>query len=228
MAINKNTEWKNENTLILAATGGGKSQMMNQIPGIPYRGARCIFWDPEPDHRARHFSTRNEFISALKQAIKWADQKPETRGYRIAYKIPDTMPKTLWNKEFEWWCSVVWAVLDGRYRTNIFCEEMSSVSLGAGPASPYHGLLMERCRKYGGRFIGSTQRSQKIPKDCFDACDIQYIGKHKPGRAANFTANACDVLIDLVPLEDMAFTVIKPGEATKQIKIPYQVIDTTG
>ncbi len=221
MAINENTQWKNENTLILAASGGGKSQMLNQLPGMPRRGARVLLWDPDGDHRAHHYRTRKEFLAAVRSALHYVKDAPKTRGFRIAYRPTDDKEPV---SEFEWFCSVVWTLLDGNYRTFIICEELADPSPGPGAAPPNWAKLMRRCRKYGGRFIGVSQRSQEIPKTCYSQCDIKYIGKHNPGRQAKQVADACGISMYQVPGKDLHFLKLDPSGPPEEMVIQYQQI----
>ena len=164
--INQNTSLPNRNTLFLAASGGGKSQALSQCKDIP-KNARVILWDPDYDHTGHHFTRRPKFVRALIKAI--ASDKP----FRIALSVDPT------EENYEWFCEVVWGCLDGNKLTYIFVEELADTCKSVAKASPNAGILLRRCRKYGGIFMGTTQRPQEIPKTYFTQCIHRYVGRQK-------------------------------------------------
>lgn len=191
MAINPNTTHKNRNTCYIAMSGFGKSQALKQ--NIPQRGARVILWDPDNDHKANHFSDKKAFISALIAACK------SGRGFRIAWDgVVDVAT-------FEWWCSVVWEVLDGNKETIIVVEELADVSETSGKASFYWGQLNRKVRKYGGVLHWTSQRSQEVSKTAYSQAAIKFIGY--PNDGANLK-----MLSDMVQVSESELKQLKPLE----------------
>lgn len=192
MAINPNTSHSNRNTCYIAMSGFGKSQALKQV--IPSRGARIILWDPDNDHKAHHYADRKEFIAAVIAACK------SGRGFRIGWDgLVDV-------DTFEWWCSVVWSVLDGNKELIAVIEELADVSESAAKASFWWGQLNRKIRKYGGILHWTTQRSQEVSKTAYSQCTIKYIGY--PNDGANLKALASMVGVseeDLKALQPLHF-----------------------
>lgn len=155
----------NRGTLYLACMGGGKSQALQQNPAIPKKGERVILWDHAGDHAGLHVTTRKAFVSALRTALKRGG------GFRIAWAGAADV------ETFEWFCSVVWRVLDGRYRTVLIVEELAAVCPSAGRATQYAALLLNQGRKFGLEFHGTSQRPQEVAKTFYVNCPIKYIGQ---------------------------------------------------
>ena len=166
---NPNTSHPNRNTLYLAASGGGKSQMLAQNPDLPGQGARVILWDQSGDHAGLHCETKAGFIRALKAGLK-------AGAFRVAFAGPATI------ENYEWWCEVCWSVLDGNHLTYMIAEELSAVCPSAGKATPNAAILLNQCRKYGGIFHGTSQKPQEVSKTYFDQCAYKFVGQQK-GRA---------------------------------------------
>lgn len=168
---NPNDALPNRHTLIWGMSGCGKSQLLVNGGLVPAgKNVRCIMWDDVGRLPGDYYRTRRSFLAALEKALRAGG------GFRIGYGGVQSP------REFEWFCGVVWALLDGRKLTYIACEELAAVSASTGEALPMAALLLNQSRKYGGIFIGTTQRPQAVCKTFFDGCDIQYIGRQKtPG-----------------------------------------------
>lgn len=191
MAINPNTELKNRNCCYIAMSGFGKSQALKNI--LPSRGVRVVLWDPDNDHKANHYSTKKEFVAALISAVK------SGRGFRIGWDGQVDV------ETFEWWCSVVWSLLDGHKELFIVVEELADVSGSTGKASEMWGQVNRKCRKYGGVLHWTTQRSQEVSKTAYAQAAIKYIGYPNNGSKVKDLAELIGVtaadLKSLKPLE---------------------------
>jgi len=164
MAKNANHGLKNRHVSIVAASGGGKSQLgRNDV--VPKTGARCIFWDVDEDHKANRYSNRGEFLRALKSAS--GTGKP----FKIAWVGDDD------EKTFAWFCEVVWAVLDGRRDTWVVLEEMADQNMGQ-TMPPWLKKLIVRGRKYGAIVVTTTQRCQEVPKALITQPKRRFYGQH--------------------------------------------------
>lgn len=167
--VNPNTAHNNGHTLYLAATGAGKSQMLNQNKAIPHKGVRTILWDPSGDHPGLHFESFGKFVQALRKALNRGG------GFRIAFGGNRSV------ENYEAWCEVVWGVLDGNVETFAIVEELSAVCVTANKASPNAAVLLNEGRKYGLKFHGTSQKPQEISKTYYDQCEIRYVGRQKNG-----------------------------------------------
>jgi|GEM_PF-1981658 len=165
MAINERPQdWDNQHTLIMMRSGGGKSLYLRQSGLIPSRGVRAVFWDIDKDHDCHHYSNRSDFLKALIRAHK------SGRGFRIGWGGDNE------RKTYEWFLQCVWEILDGTKLTYIAVEEAADVSEGAGSARGIERTMLNRSRKYGGRFIAVTQRPQEISKTVFSASVRHIVG----------------------------------------------------
>lgn len=168
MAINQNTKWANRNTLYLGRSGSGKSQACKQNPEIPKSGARVLLWDLSRDHKAHHIDSKVTFANQVRAAL--ASGKP----FRLAFSGGDGSIE-----DFEWWCSVAWAALDGDRETYLIVEELSAVCSSIGKASPMAAKLLNQGRKYGMRFHGIAQKPQEISKTFYDQAEVFWIGQQR-------------------------------------------------
>ncbi|WP_419536189.1 hypothetical protein [Endozoicomonas sp.] len=200
--INPNTQHKNEHTLYLGGSGAGKSQAVISNPAIPKKG-RIILWDASGDHAGIHTEDKREFLKLLKAGIK--------RGsFRVAFAGSTV-------EDYEWFCGVIWAVLDGNHKTHVIAEELSQVCKHAGKASNNAAVLLNQGRKYGLVFHGVSQKPQEISKTYFDQCERKYIGVFR-GKNANLMADylASDLAAaDISALQPLQFY-YDDGQATSQ------------
>lgn len=163
MASNPDTSLPNRHRLVLGATGAGKSQLIREL--IPAKGVRLLGWDTDDDHDGYHFDNKASYARAVARALR--SGKP----FRL-----------LWNGDnsiatWEWWCSLVFAALDGRKTTEILVEELADVSPSAGKATPEFGQLIRRARKYGGVLTLATQRGTEISKTVYTQAAEFWIGR---------------------------------------------------
>jgi len=190
--INPNTQHKNEHCLYLGGSGAGKSQAIISNPEIPKKG-RILLWDASGDHAGIHTEDKREYLKLLKAGLK-------RNHFRLAFA-----GSTI--EEYEWWCSVVWAVLDGNYKTHAIAEELSQVCKSAAKASPNSAVLLNQGRKFGLVFHGASQKPQEIAKTYFDQCERKYIGVFR-GRNAALMADylASDITAqDIASLKELQF-----------------------
>lgn len=211
MASNPNPALPNKNTCYLAASGFGKSQALRQNPAIPKGSARVLLWDIDHDHPAKHFDSRADFLEALLLFEKAG------RGYRLAFSGDPSIVN------FEWWCGVVWRVLDGRKKTHVLIEELADVSQTIGRASPRWGELIRRGRKYGMVLHWTSQRSAEVSKTAFTQCPIKYIGQPDEGADLKRMAEMAQVPDDkLQALNPLEFYIKETAKAARFKKFNYQ------
>jgi len=208
MAINPNTSRDNQNSCFIAMSGFGKSQALKNV--LPPRGVRAVFWDPDNDHPGQHYDDKKAFVTALIAACK------SGQGFRIAWDGAVDV------ETFEWWCSVVWNILDGDKLTYIIIEELADVSETAGKASPWWGQLNRKCRKYGGILMWTSQRSQEVSKTAYSQAAIKYIGY--PNNGANLKALGEMVNVDPADLKRLQKLEFYRNETVNTEKVKFQII----
>lgn len=168
MAINQNTKWPNENTIYLGRSGSGKSQALKQNEKVPRSGVRVLLWDLSHDHKALHIDSKKTYARTVSDALA------SGKAFRLAFSGGDGSVE-----DFEWWCSVVWAALDGNYATYVLVEELSAVCSSVAKASPNAAKLLNQGRKFGMKFHGVTQKPQEISKTYYDQSEVFYIGQQR-------------------------------------------------
>lgn len=216
LAINQNTQHPNRNTLYLARSGGGKSQAMAQNPEIPKSGARVLLWDLSHDHKAVHIDNRVAYVRAVQKALA------SGKGFRLAYS-GNGGPEN-----FEWWCQVVWAALDGDYLTYVLVEELSAVCASVAKASPNAAVLLNQMRKYGGVFHGTSQKPQEISKTFYDQCEILHIGKQRGALVKKFARDLGIAEAEIEALNELEFWRLDPkknGGNPEKYRLKYKKIN---
>jgi len=207
MAINEDTSLSNRHTCVTAATGGGKSQCMYDI--IPAKEVRAVFWDVDKDHDCLRFTDKKQFLKALNSADK--SGKP----FRVGWSGDDDQ------ETFLWWCSAVWAVLDGRKDTYVVVEEAADLELGAGKAPLQFGRIIRRGRKYGAILVTCTQRCQEIPKQLLTQSAIVFVGLQAQ-HDAKYLAKMFPIDPEALPrMEPLNFYRIEKGDVS-QVKVTYK------
>jgi hypothetical protein len=206
MATNPKTQRSNHNACFVAISGGGKSQALKSV--LPSRAVRCLLWDIDNDHAAyntHYYADRKKYVRAVKSAIK------SGAGFRIAWDGSNTV------SDFEWWCSVVYAALDGNYVTYIVVEELADVSPSAGKATQYWGEVNRKCRKFGGRLLWTTQRSQEVSKTAYGQCETYYVGSQKRGSKIRHLA-------DLVGVSEEAISALEPMQFYRSYRNDLELV----
>ncbi|AYM04228.1 hypothetical protein D8911_14590 (plasmid) [Levilactobacillus brevis] len=165
MATNPDPSLPNRNTIYLARSGQGKSQAVKQNPEIPKQGARVLIFDPNYDHKAHRYTTQKAVAAAVLRAVQ------SGRGFRIAYS-----PAFQNEDEHEFFCRLVWAVLDGRKITYFIDEELTGSGTRSGAAAPEHMRLLNQGRKFGLRYHAVAQKPEETSKTVMNACEVAIIG----------------------------------------------------
>lgn len=198
---NPNPTRPNRSTLYVAMSGAGKSQALKQNPDIPANGARVLLFDPNHDHRCNRIRGNvGKYAATVAQAIE------SGRGFRLAWDADPTPDN------FEQFCRVVMAALDGAHETFVIAEELSLYNERVGKAAPMAAAMMNTGRKFGLIFHGTTQRPTEIPKTYYSQCETLWIGRQKTLAACKAMAAEIGVSPEtLKQLPDLAFYVDKPG-----------------
>ena len=209
MAINPRPALPNKNTLYLARSGGGKSQALKQNPQIPRTGARVILWDKSHDHRAHHYDSKKAFISAIKAGMR------SGKGFRIAFSGGVDVD------DYEWFCSVVWVLLNGNRLTFLIVEELSEVCISTAKATPMAARLLNQGRKYGMIFHGTSQKPQEISKTYYDQCPYKWIGPQIGANIKKFAKETGTAEAEIASLDDLQF-LLWDGRDTKIKALKYK------
>jgi hypothetical protein len=210
---NPNPKRSNKNALYIAMSGAGKSQALKQNQEIPASGARVLLFDPNHDHQAaRVRGGVGKFAATVMQGID------SGRGFRLAW---DTAPTV---DNFEAFCRVVMAALDGDHETYVLAEELSLYNERIGKAAPMAAAMMNTGRKYGLIFHGTTQRPTEIPKTYYSQCETLWIGRQKTMAACKAMAAELSVSWEaLKNLPDLTFYLDKPGAGGPElVTLQYQ------
>lgn len=217
MAINQNTKWPNRNTLYLGRSGSGKSQACRQNPEIPRSGARVLLWDPSHDHKAFHIDSKKTYVREVRAAI--ASGKP----FRLAFSgVNDAV------EDHEWWCSVVWAALDGNHKTYVIDEELSASNDTVAKAPPWAAKLLNQGRKYGLEYHGIAQVPTEIPKTYFNQAEVKYVGQQfgdqlrRSAQVLGFAKQDMEKLTSLQPLQFWRLDPKKNGGVPELVKLTYE------
>lgn len=196
MAINADTSYEANHTLLIASTGGRKSTFIKAKRGLiktvsALAGCkRWVIWDPDEDHTGTRCRSVSVFCRQLEKAASCG--KP----FRLCLTV-DVTPDN-----FEAFCQAVWVILDGRKLTGIVAEELADVTTPS-KAGIYWGQLLRKSRKYGGIIVAASQRPQEIDKTCFSQCVHKWIGYiavgHDVRRMARETGVSEKALFELKP-----------------------------
>jgi hypothetical protein len=181
---NPNPRWPNENTLYLGIPGSGKSQAMEQNPAFPKAGANVVLWDQAGDHAGTHYSTRSGFLDAVMRGVSAG------RGFRVAFSGAATV------ENYEWWCAVVWGILDGKRRTYAGVEELQAVCPSTATATPNAAILLNQGRKFGLVFHAASPRAQEVAKTYYDNCPVKFVGTQRSSAMRRKFAEEMDIRPD--------------------------------
>ncbi|WP_299592715.1 type IV secretory system conjugative DNA transfer family protein [uncultured Microbulbifer sp.] len=163
MAINQNPAYQARHMFLCGTTGSGKSSFLRRLDLLE-QFKRVLIWDPDRDHQAVHCTSQAQFKSTVMRSI--ASGKP----FRVAYEATNATPE-----EFEFFCGIVWAALDGKEPTAIIIEELADVT-DSGKGRGYWGQLTRKSRKYGGVIFAISQRPQEIDKSILNMAAYRWCG----------------------------------------------------
>jgi hypothetical protein len=166
---NPNTEHEPLHQLLLAATGGGKSQLLKSGLVVPLsKDTRVVGYDDVGSLPGLYYTSRRGFLTALRKAVSRGG------GYRVFYGGDQS------TADYCWWCEVVWSILDGDHITYAVSEELSGPSPSSGEAPEPMALLLTQGRKYGLRHVGTTQRPPQISKTFYTQSRVKWVGQQDP------------------------------------------------
>lgn len=164
MAINQNNKHSAEHMFLCGCTGSGKSSFLRRM-NLYQQYRRILLWDPDEDHNAVHIRSRSAYKRAVIEGIK------SGKKFRLAYVPAKPTPE-----EFEWWCGILWAALDGNIRTAAIVEELADVT-GTAKAQGMWGQLSRKARKYGGVIYSVSQRPAEIDKSILSQSPYKWVGQ---------------------------------------------------
>jgi len=210
VAINRNGKHDARHCVIIASTGGGKSQSLKNL--IPRRGVRLVAFDPDNDHGCIAYDSLGKFAKALKAADK------SGKNYRISYtgaKKPE---------QFEAFCAMAWEVLDGNKETHVILEEAAQFTASSGPALESLGNLMLRGRKYGAIIYTIGQRAAELPTTVRNNSAHKYVGVMEGLDDAKSASKLVDVKPEILmktPPKELRFWHRETGREPEYIQFKY-------
>ncbi len=146
-------------TAIVGASGSGKTYWLKrQISAAP----RLLVWDIEGQYteRTKQVFTRAGLVEAIQQDAA-----------RISFQARSL-------QDFDFWaeCAFVFVRMGAEIgqKTAIVAEELADVTSPA-KAPPGWGMLVRRCRKYGGDVYGITQRPAESDKTLFGNAMVLHV-----------------------------------------------------
>lgn len=179
-------------TLIYGCTGCGKSSLVRSGDIVPLsKQARVTGYDAIGGFPGTYYTSRLRYLEAMRAHIDTG------KGFSIHYA------GTQRADDYEWWCAVLWGLLDGDRILYAITDELAPVCRTAGAAPDIVSLLMLQGRKFGLRKIAGTQRPELIYKDFYSQMPIQYVGRHIPEqwkKAAMRAGVSVERMRDLAPL----------------------------
>ncbi len=147
--------------ICLGFTGSGKTTFIKRHPY--YRDCdRVLAWDPEGSYSGlRKYTTKQGFLRAVKAA-----------GFgKIRARLElDPTPQN-----FDWFCSIAWAIGYAKKPMTVIAEELADV-VKAGYSGKHWGFLSRKGRKYGIRIMGVSQRPQIVDKTFLNQCRFIWCG----------------------------------------------------
>ena len=207
MAVNPNTRHDNKHAIYIGCSGSGKTQALKQNTHLK-KAKRVLLWDIDQDHKAVRFESRAMYARAVAAAIS------SGKSFRLAYSGADAVAN------FEWFCRLAWAALDGNKQTIVVVEELADVSPSVAKATPEFGRILRKSRKFGGVLLMTSQRGQEIPKTAYNQVSVTYVGQQKGGDIAK-VAKELGLSVDAVAgLQKLNFWIVTQGAgAPKRLKI---------
>lgn len=163
-------------TGVVGSAGSGKTGWLKQqIAGA----SRLLVWDIEGQYtdRTRTIRTRAELVRAIQVDGRYSYQ-----------------PATL--QDFDFWarCAFVFCRIgaEAGQKTAIVAEELADVT-SPGKAPDGWGMLVRRCRKYGGDVYGITQRPAESDKTLFGNAMVLHVCGMQRANDRAYMARELDV-----------------------------------
>lgn len=213
LARNENTSHFNKSSLYVACTGGGKSQCLSQNKAIPKNNCRVFLWDPDHDHKSTRVHGKAAYKAAVIGGIK------SGRGFRLSF-VSDAGDVD----DFEWFCALAWAALDGEYISYVIIEELASVTETASKATKNFGLLLNRGRKYGAQLHITTQRGSEISKTAYIQCQNTYIGIQRGNDVKKMAEKGGVTRDQILSLKPLQFWFSNGGAHSTLHKVKYKKV----
>ncbi|WP_346840152.1 hypothetical protein [Microbulbifer sp. SAOS-129_SWC] len=205
MAINPDNSHECRHMFLCGCSGSGKSSFLRRL-NLARLYQRVIYWDPDEDHKAEHCYTRASFKRAVMRGVA------SGKKFRVAY-TPDKVTQ----EEFEFWCGVFWAALDGSVLTAGVVEELADVT-GTAKAKGTWGQLSRKARKYGGHIYSVSQRPAEIDKSILSQSPIKWCGQLETpaerdylSRVLGIQAEALQTMPANIPGKKCHFYIKYPG-----------------
>ena len=123
--------------------------------------------------------------------------------------------------DYEWFCSLVWVVLNGDRLTYVIVEELSELCISTAKATPKAAVLLNQGRKYGMIFHGTSQKPQEISKTYYDQCPYKWIGPQIGANIKKFAKETGAAEPEVARLDDLQF-LLWDGRELKYKALKYK------
>lgn len=194
--------------ICLGFTGSGKTTFIKRHPY--YRQSkRVIAWDPEGSYTGlRKYTTRAGFLKAV-HAAGFGD-------IRIRLELDPTP------HNFDWFCSIVWAIGHAAAPLTVIAEELADV-VKAGYSGKHWGFLARKGRKYGIRIMGVSQRPQIVDKTFLNQCQFIWCGLLRTPADQKYMAGIMALPFEkIAELEECHFYIRKGSQASQAGKLTFR------
>lgn len=209
MAINADPSKKSRHVLLIADTGGGKSQAIRHL--IPKKGVRVLAFDPDQDHRVHHFDDGAKWAKEVMRALK------SGKAFRLGWCGTNA-------KDFDRFCRCTHDALDGRHDTHVILEEAAEFAGTSGPARDGFGNLLRRARKFGGILYIVGQRAVEVPTTARRLSKVKYIGYVDPEDqvAAAKLGGLTLEQVQEIQVDTLTFWRCEKGKPPEKVQFKYQ------
>lgn len=161
----------NKNHLVVGISGSGKSSWVKRrVQRVP----RLFVWDPDGEYEAARYSTKTEFIEAVKKCYSTsggtiAHARTIERRFRLALSVDPTP------QNFEFFCRTVLTVAHAKFPVTVVAEEIADCTTPQ-KASVHWGRLCRRGRKYNVQLFAVTQRPSECDKTIYSQSAFKWLG----------------------------------------------------
>lgn len=200
----------NKNHLVIGTSGSGKSTWVKRQVKT---ARRLLIWDPDGEYPVNCYSKKTEFIRGLSKCYSTPQSAIGHRGAIVPVRLALAVEPTA--KNFEWFCSVAFALADARRPLVVVAEEIADVT-SPGKAGPWWGRLCRRGRKYGVTLYAITQRPAECDKTIYSQAAHKWIGFMDNEADQSRLAKLCGIAAARVgALKPLQYLYKQPGAAVK-------------
>lgn len=234
MPRNPDNNLKPFHTFYCGTTGSGKSKAVQYLGQC--QTDHMLLWDPygdycyeagNPDKRGfrglkvvhfdvEKYSNAAAAKKAFIKAVKAADESG--RKFRLALSVPIS------RDDFLMFCTVAWAIADGKRRLDVVCEEVARTCRTAGKEESVYGELLTGGRKFHLVTHSTAQRAAEVPNTVISQSPFKWVGMQDFPADVKRMTDMCGInRAEIEKLREIEYVLKKPGlgniEAGK-LKLP--------